>query len=235
MTASQAGFLQSSIGKKVVMAVTGLMLFGFVVAHMVGNLQVYGGPELLDIYGEKLRSVPALLWAARLGLLGAVALHIWAAVGLTRMNQKARPEGYRKLQAQESTYASRTMRWSGVILAAFVVYHLMHFTWGNAHPDFRPGQVGHNFVVGFQNPIVSGVYIVAMLLLGMHMHHGIWSLMQTLGLSHPRYNWLRHAFATFITVIVVGGNISFPIAVMSGLLKTTPRAASAPASAPLAR
>jgi succinate dehydrogenase / fumarate reductase, cytochrome b subunit len=235
MTPSQAGFFQSSIGKKVVMAVTGLILFGFVVVHMIGNLQVFAGPELLDVYGEKLREMPPLLWGARLVLLVSVALHIWSATSLTRMNRAARPEGYRQLKSHESTYASRTMRWSGVILALFIVYHLMHFTWGNAHPDFRPGQVGHNFIVGFQNPIVSAVYIVAMLLLGLHMYHGVWSMLQTLGLSHPRYNHLRHAFATFITVVVVGGNLSFPIAVLAGVIRETPRTALAPLSPPATR
>jgi succinate dehydrogenase / fumarate reductase cytochrome b subunit len=230
---TQAGFFSSSIGKKVVMAVTGLILFGFVVVHMIGNLQVYADPHLLDVYGEKLRAMPPLLWGARLTLLAAVGLHIWSAVGLTRLNQKARPQGYRQLKPVESTYASRTMRWSGVILAAFVIYHLMHFTWGNAHPDFRPGEVGHNFIVGFRNPLVSGFYILSMLLLGMHMWHGIWSMLQTLGLSHPRYNPLRTAAATFITVIVVGGNISFPVAVLAGLIKEPPAVAAT--ASPLAR
>lgn len=211
-------FLASSLGKKVVMAVTGLALFGFVVAHMIGNLQVYLGPTRLDEYGAALRKLPALLWGLRLSLLGAAGLHVWAAYGLTRLNQKARPVGYRAKEHRESTYASRTMRWSGVLLLLFIVYHLMHFTIGNAHPDFIPGAVHHNFVVGFRNKVVSGFYIVAMLALGLHMYHGVWSLLQTLGLSHPRYNHLRHAFATLVTVIVVAANISFPLAVLAGII-----------------
>jgi succinate dehydrogenase / fumarate reductase cytochrome b subunit len=209
-------FFASSIGKKVVMAVTGVALFGFVIAHMLGNLQVYLGPEALNAYAAGLRHLGALLWLARLGLLVAVVLHIWSAYSLTQMNRAARPEGYREKEHRESTYASRTMRWSGVFLFLFIVYHLMHFTFGNVHPDFIPGDVYHNFVVGFRQTLVSVVYILAMLALGLHLYHGVWSFLQTLGLSHPRYNHLRHAFATLVTVIVVAGNISMPLAVLAG-------------------
>ena len=211
-------FLASSPGKKIVMAVTGVALFGFVVAHMAGNLQVYLGPTKLDEYGAALRKVPALLWGLRLGLLVMAALHVWAATSLTLLNRKARPVGYREKEHRDSTYASRTMRWSGVLLLVFIVYHLMHFTFGNAHPDFIPGAVNHNFVVGFRQKFVSAFYIVAMLALGLHMYHGVWSFLQTLGLAHPRYNHLRHAFATLVTVVVVAGNISFPLAVLAGLI-----------------
>lgn len=213
-------FLASSIGKKVVMAVTGFLLFGFVVAHMLGNLQVYLGPAAINEYGEALREMlhGAGLWVARGGLLVAALLHVWAAWSLTRMNRKARPRGYRQKEHRESTYASRTMRWSGVIVLLFVVYHLLHFTWGNVHPDFIPGDVYHNFVVGFRQVVPSVFYIVAMLCLGLHLYHGLWSFLQTLGLSHPRYNNLRHAFATLVTVAVVVGNISFPVAVLAGWL-----------------
>ena len=217
-TAASPGFLGSSIGKKVVMAGSGAVLVGFVVAHMVGNLQVYLGPAALNGYAEKLRQVPALLWAARLGLLVAVLLHIWSAWSLTRMSRAARPVGYRARESRESTYASRTMRWGGVILLLFIVYHLMHFTFGNAHPDFVHGDVFHNFVVGFQSVAVSGVYIAAMVALGFHLYHGVWSMMQTVGLSHPRYDRLRHTFATLVAVVVVAGNVSFPLAVLTGLL-----------------
>jgi succinate dehydrogenase / fumarate reductase cytochrome b subunit len=215
-------FLGSSIGKKVVMAVTGFALFGFVVAHMLGNLQVYLGPAALNAYAESLRHYPALLWAARIGLLVAAALHVWAAYSLTMMNRAARPRGYREKEYRESTYASRTMRWSGVLLLLFVVYHLMHMTWGNAHPDFIAGDVHHNFIVGFQQVLVTAFYVLAMLALGLHMYHGVWSFLQTLGLSHPRYNPLRHSFATLVTAVVVIGNISMPLAVLAGWLQEPP-------------
>jgi len=224
-------FFGSSIGKKIVMAVTGLALFGFVIAHMLGNLQVYLGPEALNGYAQKLRDLGALLWVARIGLLLAAVLHIWAATSLTLMNRAARPQGYREKENRESTYASRTMRISGVLLALFIVYHLMHMTWGNAHPDFIHGDVYHNFIVGFRQTLVTAVYVAAMLFLGLHLYHGVWSLMQTLGLSHPRYNNLRHAFATLVTAIVVIGNISMPIAVLAGWIAEPERAVPSRAEA----
>lgn len=219
------GFVASSIGKKVVMAVTGLALFGFVVAHMLGNLQVYLGPEALNGYAEGLRKVPALLWSLRAGLLVAALLHVWSAYGLTRLNLEARTQGYRERANRASTYASRTMRWSGVILLLFVVYHLLHFTFGarSVHPRFVPGDVYHNFVTGFQNPLVSAFYILAMLALGLHMYHGVWSMMQTVGLSHARYDRWRQAFAATVTVVVIGANVSFPVAVLTGILRDSPR------------
>lgn len=224
MTAAQT-FLASSIGKKVVMAVTGVMLVGFVVAHMLGNLQVYLGPSALNDYAEKLRAVPALLWTARIGLLLAALLHAWAALSLTRMNRKARPLGYRAREHRDSTFASRTMRVSGILILVFVVYHLAHFTfgWSLVHPDFRAGDVFHNFVVAFRNPVVSLLYILAMLALAPHLYHGVWSWMQTLGLSHPRYNSLRHALAILVAALVTLGNISMPVAVMAGLIAESPR------------
>lgn len=200
------------------MAASGAVLFGFVIAHMLGNLQVYLGPDVFNGYAEKLRHLGPLLWAMRAGLLVAVVLHIWSAWSVTRLSRGARPVGYRERETRESTYASRTMRWGGVVLLLFIVYHLMHFTFGNAHPDFVPGDVFHNFVVGFQNPVVSGFYIAAMAALGLHLYHGVWSMMQTVGLSHPRYDHLRHAFATLIAVAVVVGNISFPVAVLTGFI-----------------
>jgi succinate dehydrogenase / fumarate reductase cytochrome b subunit len=230
-------FLRSSLGLKIVMALTGVILFGFVVAHMVGNLQVYLGPEAMNAYAVSLRALGhgTALWVARAVLLVAVGLHIWSAWRLTLMNRAARPVGYREVERRESTYASRTMRWSGVILLLFVVYHLLHFTFGPraVHPRFVHGDVYHNFVTGFQNPLVSGFYILAMLFLGLHLYHGAWSFMQTLGLSHPRYNRLRQAFAAFLTLVVVAGNVSFPVAVLTGFLREDlrdrPRTASEPA------
>jgi len=218
MATASPGFFRSSIGKKVVMAASGAILFGFVIGHMLGNLQVYLGPEAFNGYAEKLRHLPALLWTARAALLVAVTAHIASAYSLTRTSQVARPVGYRQLESRESTYASRTMRWGGVIILLFIVYHLMHFTFGNAHPNFVPGDVFHNFVTGFRSPVVSGFYIVAMLALGLHLYHGVWSMMQTLGLSHPRYDHLRHAFATLVAVAVVLGNVSFPVAVLTGFI-----------------
>jgi succinate dehydrogenase / fumarate reductase cytochrome b subunit len=216
----------SSIGRKVVMAVSGVVLFGFVVVHMLGNLQVYLGPTRLDEYGAALRRVPALLWTLRLGLLAAALAHVWAAWSLTRTNWKARPLGYRERKNLESSYASRSMRWSGAFLLLFVVYHLLHFTTGTVHPSFVEGKVHHNFVTGFQALPVSLFYIAAMLLLGFHMYHGVWSMLQSVGLAHPRYNRARYAFAAAFALLVALVNISFPLAVLAGLVREAPRTAA---------
>jgi succinate dehydrogenase cytochrome b subunit len=214
-------FFGSSIGRKVVMAVTGLILFGFVLGHMLGNLQVYLGPEALNHYAVFLRRMlhGAGLWVVRAVMLSAVSLHIWAAASLTLESRRARPIGYQEQKWKESTYASRTMRWGGVILLLFVIYHLLHFTTGTAHPNFMEGDVYHNFVTGFQSVPVSLVYIFAMLVLGLHLRHGVWSMFQTLGVSHPRYIRLAHAAAWIFAVLIVAGNISFPIAVLTGIVK----------------
>lgn len=211
-------FFRSSIGKKVVMAVTGVMLFGFVLGHMAGNLLVYKGPQALNAYADELRRFPALLWGARLGLLAAVALHIWAAASLTLTSWAARPLAYSRRESLQSSYASRTMRWGGVTLLLFIVYHLLHFTFGTVHRSFVPGDVYHNVIAGFRVVSVSTFYILAMLALGLHLYHGVWSMLQTLGLSHPRYNPMRQVLAAAFAVVVVLGNVSIPVAVLTGLL-----------------
>jgi len=213
---------QSSLGKKAVMAVTGIIGYGFLAAHMIGNLQAYpffGGREALNAYAEFLRSTHGLLWLARGVLVTAVAMHIVAAYQLTRMSQTGRPVPYVKWNpAGGSDYASRTMRWSGPVVGLFLVYHLMHFTLGNAHPDFVSGDVYHNFVAGFQVWYVSLFYVVAMLVLGFHLYHGAWSMFQSLGLNNPKYNpWIRK-LAALITFVIVAGNISMPLAVLAGII-----------------
>jgi succinate dehydrogenase / fumarate reductase, cytochrome b subunit len=216
-----AGFLQSSIGRKVIMAVTGAILVVFVIGHMIGNLTVYLGPEALNGYAVFLRQFlhGSALWIVRAVLLASVILHIWSATSLTLDNRRARPKGYRELEWKESTYASRTMRWGGVIILLFVIYHLLHFTFGTAHPSFVEGDVYHNFVTGFRSVPVSIVYIFAMLALGLHLRHGVWSMFQTLGVSHPRYIAMARAAAWVVAIVVVVGNVSFPIAVLAGIVK----------------
>ncbi len=215
-------FLSSSIGQKIVMALTGLILFGFVLVHMLGNLQVYLGPGKLDEYGAALRKLPALLWGARAVLLTAALAHAWAAWSLTRASRAARPVAYRQRRNVASTgsgYASHLMRWGGVTLLLFIVYHILHFTVGSVHPSFIEGGVHHNFVTGFQVWYVSLFYVLAMGALGLHLYHGVWSMLQTLGLNHPRYNALRRTCAAAFTALVVAGNVSFPIAVLVGLVR----------------
>lgn len=218
---ANATFLGSTVGRKVVMAVSGVILIGFVFVHMIGNMQLYLGPEALNHYAAFLRTFlhGAGIWIFRAVLLTAVGLHVWAATTLTLDSWAARPQGYRLWQAKDSTYASRTLRWGGVILALFLVYHLLHLTIGGAHPDFREGDVYHNVVAGFQVWYASAIYIVAMIALGLHLDHGVWSLCQTLGLQHPRYKRYVRLFARGFAILVVAGNISFPIAVLTGVVR----------------
>jgi len=222
-TAKAAPFFLSTLGKKVVMAATGLIGYGFVIGHMAGNLQVYLGAVAFNAYAESLREIlhGAGLWIARGVLLLAVLLHVWAASALTLESWAARPVGYKRRARRESTYASRTMVLSGPILLFFILYHLAHFTWGlpQVHPNFIAGDAYHNFVVGFQSRPAAAFYVVAMLCLGLHLYHGAWSMLQTLGLSHPRWNRLRFGLASLVSAAVVLGNVSFPIAVQLGVLR----------------
>jgi succinate dehydrogenase / fumarate reductase cytochrome b subunit len=213
--------VRSTIGRKVIMGVSGLVMVGFVIGHLAGNLLVFSGREELNAYAEFLQhGTHGLVWIARGGLLAAVVVHIWAAVSLTRVNIKARDERYvggRKNPA--TTYAARTMRYGGVILLLFIIYHLLHFTFGTAHPDFVQGDPYNNIVVGFSVPWVSGFYIVAMIALGLHLYHGAWSGLQTLGLAHSQLNEGRRKLAAAIAFAIVIGNCSIPIAVLTRVLE----------------
>jgi succinate dehydrogenase / fumarate reductase cytochrome b subunit len=227
-TSSVLKLLRSAIGQKAVMAVTGFVLFGFVLGHLAGNLKLYQGPEKLNAYAEWLREVGApalphgaLLWTARAGLLLAVGLHIASAWRLTVLNRSARPHDYAVRQVVQASYAARTMRWGGVIVALFVVYHLAHFTWGFAwvHPDFVPGDVYHNVVAGLRVPWVAAFYVAAQVALGFHLHHGLWSMFQSLGWDHLRWNPWRERFAAVFALVIAAGNISFPVAVLAGWVR----------------
>lgn len=218
----RAGTLfSSSIGRKWIVAVTGLLLFGYVLMHLIGNLLVYLGPVALNEYGLFLRELlhGAGLWIARAVLLTAVGLHIWATIGLSLENASARAVDYRRTHYEAATYASRTMIWGGLTIALFVVYHILHFTTGQAHPDFVHGDIYHNVIVGFSNPVVVFVYVVAMLALGVHLYHGAWSMLQTMGLDHPRWDGTRKRAAATFAVVIVAGNVSMPIAVLTGLVR----------------
>jgi len=200
------------------MAASGLVLFGFVVGHLAGNLQVYLGPDVFNHYAELLHSTPALLWGTRLTVLVAVALHVWSAVQLSALKKAARPVTYTRWTSQNTSYASRTMMWSGPILAAFLVYHLLHLTFGTVHPSFDEENVYQNFIVGFSSAPVVAAYVISMIMLGMHLGHGLWSMFQTVGFSHPKYTpWLRSA-AWVIAIAIVLGFVSMPVAVLTGIL-----------------
>jgi succinate dehydrogenase / fumarate reductase cytochrome b subunit len=214
-------FWSSSTGKKAVMGVTGAILFGFVTVHMLGNLQVFEGPEKLNAYGRFLRSAPELLWGVRAFLLIAVVLHIWASIELAVRKTAARPVSYSRRDNIVSTYASRTMYWSGPILLAFIIFHLLHFTAGVVHPgaDFVEGDVYHNVVAGFQVWYVSAWYVFAMILLGFHIRHGAWSMFQSLGINHPRHTPILKKAALIFAIVIVAGYISIPVSILLGLVR----------------
>jgi succinate dehydrogenase / fumarate reductase, cytochrome b subunit len=208
------------------MALSGVVLLGYVVGHMVGNLKVFQGREAFNHYAEGLRTFgdpffghSQLLWIIRIVLLAALLVHITAAFQLTRRSKAARAVGYTKYDNDLAfSYASRTMVWGGVIILLFVGYHLLHLTFGTAHPDFIHGDPYHNFVVGFRSVPVSLAYIAAMIPLGLHMYHGFWSMLQTLGVNNPAYARFRRPIAAILAIMVVVGNISFPVAVLTGIV-----------------
>ena len=217
---------RSSIGKKVVMALTGVILVGFVIVHMLGNLKVFQGAEKVNKYGVCLREVGdpvfghgQVLWIVRIVLLVSVILHIVAAYQLTRISQASRPVAYAQRRPVQASYASRTMRWGGVIILLFVIYHLLHFTTGTLHPGFEEGDVYGNVVAGFRVWYVSAFYIAAMVALGLHLYHGVWSMFQTLGLNNATYTKLWRGVAIVAALAVALGNISVPIAVLIGLVR----------------
>jgi succinate dehydrogenase / fumarate reductase, cytochrome b subunit len=216
---------RSSIGKKFVMAASGLALFGFVIVHMLGNLQIFLGPEPLNAYGEFLKSKPGLLWTARLGLLLMMIVHILMSVQLTRENRAARPVGYDKAKPPSASYASRTLFMSGLIIFAFLVYHLMHFTLGLTNPEFihlEDAQGRHDVyrmsVLGFSRPVVSFFYIFAMGLLCLHLSHGVSSWVQSLGWRSK--NWAGiDRFAKGAALLIFLGNCSIPFAVLTKIVR----------------
>jgi len=210
----------TAVGKKYVMAVTGIIGVGYVVAHMIGNLKMYLGSEDLNHYGEWLREllVPffprtVTLWLMRFLLIGALALHLHAAYALTVMNRRARPVGYKSSRDYvAANFASRTMRWTGIIVLLFVLFHLLDLTWGTTNPDYIAGDPYHNTVASFERIPVALVYVIANVALGVHLYHGAWSLFQSMGWVRP---W-RRQFAVVFTALIVLANISFPLAVVLG-------------------
>ncbi|MEX2181215.1 MAG: succinate dehydrogenase cytochrome b subunit [Gemmatimonadaceae bacterium] len=211
-------FWASTIGKKVVMAVTGLGLVVFVVGHMAGNLQLFLGADAFNSYAHSLQALGPLLWMARAVLLAAAVLHIISAVQLTAIARKARPDDYARRESIASTIASRTMRVGGVVLALFIVYHLMHFTVGAWHPAFSRGGAYGNVILGFESWWVSLFYIVAMAFLGLHLFHGVWSGFRTLGIAKPSPAPLERRIALAVAITVWAGFTVIPVAVLLGIL-----------------
>jgi succinate dehydrogenase / fumarate reductase cytochrome b subunit len=218
----------TAVGKKYVMALTGIAMMGYVLAHMVGNLKMYLGPEEINHYAEFLREllVPLLprgvaLWILRIGLLGAAVLHIHAAYSLTVLNREARSVKYQsERDYQVANFASRTMRWTGIIVLLFVLWHLADLTWGWVNPDYVRGDVYHNVDASLSRVPVAILYIVANIALGIHLYHGAWSLFQSMGWNRPRFNKWRRGFAIAFATLIVVGNVSFPIAVLAGIVES---------------
>jgi succinate dehydrogenase / fumarate reductase cytochrome b subunit len=221
-------FYRSAIGKKAVMAVTGVFLFGWVFAHMLGNLKLYLGPEHFNEYARWLRTMgaPAMphsvgLWVTRIVMIVCVYLHIDAATRLTLMNRAARPLAYRDRDYVLANYASRTMRWGGVIILLFVLYHLAHLTWGvkALNPAFIENDPYHNVVTGFRVWWTSAIYIVANLALGLHLYHGLWSMFNSVGLNHVKFNSWKRVFATAFALVITIANVSFPVMVLANVIR----------------
>jgi len=215
-----AALWESSVGKKAIMAVTGLILVAYLVTHVLANLLVFTGPDRINAYAALLHSTGGALWAARIVLLVALVLHIVAATQLALRRRAARPVGYAAgREPQVSTLASRTIRWGGALLLVFIVYHILHFTIGNVHPDFIELDPYHNVTTGFRSPLVALFYLVAMAALGLHLYHGLWSSGRSLGVSPPSPRPLRRGVA-----LVLGGFIwlGFTVIVVAAWLRVIP-------------
>ncbi|MCP4446243.1 MAG: succinate dehydrogenase cytochrome b subunit [Myxococcales bacterium] len=222
-------YIKSSIGAKHLMAITGLMLLGFVLAHMLGNLQIFMGQAAINAYAVKLQSLGVLLWIMRGGLVLAVLVHIYSAMRLVSMNSAARPVKYKMAFKDKSSFASRTMKWGGIILILFLIFHLVQLTLGggplkanfNLLDEYGRHDVYNMTVLGFQNVAVAASYLVAMLVLCFHLSHGVTSLFQSLGINHPKYNGMIKMAGPSIATLVLIGNCSMPIAVLAGWVKAT--------------
>jgi len=213
----------TTIGKKAVVAVTGLVFYGFVIVHMLGNLQLFLGPEVFNGYAETLKSNAAILWGARSVLLVSLALHVVTSLSLVSHSAGARSVGYRTRQYKATTPAALSMRFGGPALLFFILYHLAHFTFPGVamggHYQHSATDVYSNVVHGFSVPWVAGLYVVAMVFLGLHLHHGAWSMLQTLGLAHPRYTGKLKLVPPAIGLGVAGGNILLVLSVLAGIVK----------------
>ena len=214
------GLWDTSVGKKAVMAVTGLIMLAYLITHVLANLTVFQGPAKINAYSAFLHGTGGALWVARLVLLAALVLHVVAAAQLTARRRAARPVAYAAgREPQVSTFASRTIRWGGVLILIFIVYHLLHFTLGTVHPSFVEGDPYHNVAAGLGNPLVVIFYELALAALGLHLYHGIWSSGRSLGVSPPSPHPLKRQLALVLSVLIWAGFAVIPIAVSAGALR----------------
>jgi succinate dehydrogenase / fumarate reductase, cytochrome b subunit len=225
-------FHRSAVGKKWIMAITGVALWGFVFAHMIGNMKLYLGKEpdgkyAIDVYGESLRTLlyPILphhvvVWLLRIGLIVFFTLHIWAAITLTQMNRRARPVSYQSSRDYvAANFASRSMRITGFVILAYLIFHLFDLSWTGTGASWTRGSVHSNLIDSLQRPWVAAIYIIGNLGLLLHLYHGTWSMFQTMGLNNPRWNGARRAIAFGMAVIVGVPNILFPILIATKIVK----------------
>jgi succinate dehydrogenase / fumarate reductase cytochrome b subunit len=220
---------RSSIGKKVLMAASGLVLTGFVIAHLAGNLLIYAGQDAINAYAQKLRDWWALLWSVRIGLAAAAGVHVWASVQLALENRRARPTRYHAYQTRRTTLAARTMMLSGCLLLAYIVYHLLHVTFGLAHPELshavdrlgRP-DVYSMMVASFQHPAISAAYVLGVAVVCLHVSHGIGSTAQTLGAATERTLPIISRVGRLLAIALFLGYNSIPLAVLLGWVRPPP-------------
>jgi len=220
-------FTRSNIGLKFLMAITGVVMIGYLVGHVTGNMLIFRGAEAINAYSKFLHGAKGLLWGTRILLLVSVVVHIWATLRFLKLRSDARPVGYASKGAHGTTWAARTMFWSGPVIALFIVYHILHLTTGTVHPtyDKNVDAVTHdvnvyaNLVEGFQRPLASGIYIVAMLAIALHLSHGVWSMLQTVGVNRPNWEPALRCLAVIAGVLITAGFVAVPVAVLLGIVK----------------
>ena len=201
------------------MAVSGLLMVGYLITHVAANLLVFRGAALINGYAAILHGQPVVLYGARAVLFVALVAHVWSAVVLTRRDRAARPVAYAERNPQVSTFASRTIRWGGLVILFFLVYHILHFTTGTAHPSFVEGDPHGNVVRAFRVPWVAALYVVAMAAVGLHLFHGTWSAFRSLGLTRPSQHPLRHRTSLLVAGAIWLGFTIIPLAVLAGIVK----------------
>ncbi len=232
-------FTRSNIGLKFLMAITGVVMIGYLIGHVTGNMLIFRGPEAINAYSEFLHHAKGLLWGTRVILLISVVVHVWATLKFLKLRSEARPVAYASKGAHGTTWAARTMFWSGPVIALFIVYHILHLTTGTVHPTFANNvkvevkedpathekvethkvNVYANLVEGFQRPLASGIYIIAMLAIALHLSHGVWSMLQTVGVNRPNWECALRSLAVLTGVALCAGFTAVPVAVLLGLVK----------------
>jgi len=220
-------FTRSNIGLKVLMAITGVVMIGYLIGHVSGNMLIFAGPEAINNYSKFLHHAKGLLWGTRVLLLASVLVHIWATLRFLKLRGDARPVAYDSKGAHGTTWAARTMYWTGPVIALFIVYHILHLTTGTLHPTYSKNvdaqdhsvDVYANLVEGFQRPLASGLYIAAMLAIAFHLSHGVWSMLQTVGVNRPNWEPALRCVAVLAGVLITAGFIAVPVAVLLGLVK----------------